>query len=88
VSKARMLIAAGFATVFAPVLLALNYLVASHGDALLSRWLSPSAGVVFFAAYAISAVAAIGLCYGSLPLLIGAARNTLSVRNPGGGLAT
>jgi len=82
----RTLLAASIAVLFAPLLLLSNYMIAAGGQMVLARWLPPVVGWVFFVLYGISAVCTISLAYGSLPLLMAAARNVLRAGAAGGGL--
>jgi hypothetical protein len=84
--KHRTVLAASIAVFFAPVLLIMNYMIAAGGQMVLTRWLPPVVGWVFFVLYAVSAVCTISIAYGSLPLLMAAARNVLRVGAEGGGL--
>ena len=82
----RMAMAAVFAVIVAPLLITLNYIIAAGGQMLLSRWLPPAFGLAFFVIQALGAVVALSIAYGSLPLLIAAARNIPNVRTAQGGL--
>ena len=74
------------AVLFAPVLILLNYGIATTGQMLLVKWLPPAVGTVFFVLYAFGTIISISLAYGSLPLLVAAARDALHSRTAGGGL--
>ncbi len=76
----RTLVAGALAVVFAPLLLLTNYWIAATGQSLLAQWLTPVAGTLFFAVYALGAVFTMSIAYGSLPLLFAAARNALRLR--------
>jgi predicted anti-sigma-YlaC factor YlaD len=84
--KVRTVLAASTAVLFAPVLFLLNYGIALGGQMLLARWLPPIFGSVFFAIHALGAVIAISIAYGSLPLLMAAARNVLRANTAGEGV--
>jgi|GEM_PF-5292094 len=84
--KLRTVLAASIAVLSAPVLLLLNYGIAAGGQMLLAKWLPPVFGSVFFAAHALGAAVAISIAYGSLPLLVAAARNVLRADTAGGGV--
>ncbi|MFC1474606.1 hypothetical protein ACFLQK_01055, partial [bacterium] len=58
------------------------------GQSFICNLLPPTFGLLFFISYAAGTVVAVSLAYGSLPLLIGAAKNTLKTRHAGGGLLT
>ncbi len=85
-ARFRTAMAAVFALMAAPPLIVLNYVMAAGGQVLLSRWLPPAFGLAFFVVQATGAIVALSLAYGSLPLLIGAARNILCTRTDQGGL--
>jgi predicted anti-sigma-YlaC factor YlaD len=82
----RTALAAGLATLFAPVLILLNYVIAMTGQMLIAKWLPPVFGNVFFAAQALGAIISISIAYGSLPLIMAAARDMLRSRSMRGGI--
>ena len=59
-----------FAILFAPVMIGLNYAVATGGQNMLAQWLPGVFGEVFFFAYLAAAAISFGLTYGSLPILL------------------
>lgn len=75
--RPRLAAAACLAVVFAPLLIFLNYTIAMGAHDFLAEQLTPAAGDVFLAFYAAGAASIIGLAYGALPLIFGAARNAL-----------
>jgi predicted anti-sigma-YlaC factor YlaD len=82
----KTLLATGFAIILAPVLIVLNYWIATGGQLLIARWLPPVFGTLFFIFHVLGAVLSLSIAYGSLPLLFAAARNVLHSRTVGGGL--
>jgi predicted anti-sigma-YlaC factor YlaD len=63
-----------FAILFAPIMLGLNYAVATGGQNMLAQWLPKIFGEVFFFAYLAAAAISFGLTYGALPILLTASR--------------
>ncbi|HOO56497.1 MAG TPA: hypothetical protein PLN69_06725 [bacterium] len=76
-SNPRNMLAAAAALILAPIIILLNYGVATGGRQVFDALLSPFAGSMFFVNYIIGAALATGIAYGSLPLLTAAARNAL-----------